>query len=218
MWIYTRVPISCSKEPIYKPINNIIYIYKLSKPLGNTSIRVHLSITSHINHHMQSICNEICIFYSIQNHRHIGTSSIKVHINHYMHYSCNDIYICSVPFKHINILIHHKSCHISSSRYACFSFVFVTSWCRGVRNPTVFHFIVLRVTQPKGLVSWCRGVQRRTVFHFIVPRGTQPKGLVSWCREVRSPRVLFHGVEGYPAQRSWVLRFVPCTFLCFRGR
>jgi hypothetical protein len=81
-------------EAINKGYDNLaILIYKLSKPLRNTCIRVHLSLTSHINHHKQSSRNGIHMFYSIQTHRHIGTSSIEFHINHSMYFSCNDIYI-----------------------------------------------------------------------------------------------------------------------------
>jgi hypothetical protein len=63
----------------------------------------------------------------------------------------------------------------------CMLFIhfFVTSWRQGVRSPTVYRFIVPRVTEPNGLVSWCRVVYSPTVFHFIVP-------------EVRSTRVLLH--------------------------
>lgn len=121
---------------------------------------------------MHSCCYDIYIYmlYSIQTHIHIGTSS------------------------HEN---HHKTCHTSSSCYACFSFIFVTAWCRGVRSPTIFHFIVPRGMQLKGLISWCRGVRSPTVFHFIVPWGMQHKGLVAWCPKVCIPRVFssaFHSM------------------------
>jgi hypothetical protein len=102
------------------------------------------------------------MLYYIQTHIHFGTSS------------------------HEN---HHKTCHTSSSCFACLSFIFLTSWCQGLHNPTVFYFIVSRAMQPKGLVSLCQGLHSPTVFQFIVPRGTQHKGLIEWCPWVCIPRV-----------------------------
>jgi hypothetical protein len=55
---------------------------------NNISIRVHLCITSHINHHIQSSRNDIPMLCSIQTLIHIAISS------------------------HEN---HHKTCHTTSS-------------------------------------------------------------------------------------------------------
>jgi hypothetical protein len=113
---------------IYISCDSAILIYKLSKPSGNTNIRIHLSI-------MIIICNlavGIHMFCSIQTYRHIGTSSMKFHINHSMHLSYNYIYmLCSIQI-HIDMSTsshenHPKICHKSSSCHACLSFVFIVS-------------------------------------------------------------------------------------------
>jgi hypothetical protein len=87
-------------------------------------------------HHMQTSCNNIHMFCSIQTYKHIDTSSMKYHINHSMQFSCNDIHMfCSIQtHMHIhtsnikthlthNIKHHHiKQCHTCFFVHKSFTF------------------------------------------------------------------------------------------------
>jgi hypothetical protein len=89
---------------------------------------------------MQSSRNDIHMFCSIQTHRYIGTSSMKFHINHQTHIH---IGTCS-----------HKTCHTSSSCYACLSFVshsFVVD-ADGTSTQSILHLSCRWDFNPNGLM------------------------------------------------------------------